>query len=77
MSHNVYIYILVMAGVTYLVRMLPLALIQKDHKSFCEIISVLRALRLPRGDDVPRDPHVNRKYGLRHRRLCRGADRGL
>lgn len=33
MSHNVYIYILVMAGVTYLVRMLPLALIQKEITS--------------------------------------------
>ena len=26
MSHNVYLYILVMAAVTYLIRMLPLAL---------------------------------------------------
>ena len=26
MSHNIYIYILVMAAVTYLIRMLPLAL---------------------------------------------------
>lgn len=33
MKHNVYIYILVMAGVTYLVRMLPLALIQKEITS--------------------------------------------
>ncbi len=33
MSHNIYIYILVMAGVTYLVRMLPLALIQKEITS--------------------------------------------
>ncbi len=33
MNHNVYIYILVMAGVTYLVRMLPLALIQKEITS--------------------------------------------
>ncbi len=33
MSHNVYIYILVMAGVTYLVRMLPLALIRKEITS--------------------------------------------
>ena len=30
MSHNVYIYILVMAGVTYLIRMLPLALSKKE-----------------------------------------------
>lgn len=33
MSHNVYIYILVMAGVTYLIRMLPMALIKKEITS--------------------------------------------
>ena len=30
MNHNFYIYLLVMAGVTYLIRMLPLALVKKD-----------------------------------------------
>jgi branched-subunit amino acid transport protein len=33
MSHNVYIYILVMAGVTYLIRLLPLTLIQKEFNN--------------------------------------------
>lgn len=33
MNHNVYIYILVMAGVTYLIRMLPLALFRKEITS--------------------------------------------
>ncbi|MDC7288940.1 AzlD domain-containing protein [Blautia schinkii] len=33
MSHNVYIYILVMAGVTYLIRMLPLVLSRKEITS--------------------------------------------
>lgn len=33
MSHNVYLYILVMAGVTYLIRMLPLALAKKEITS--------------------------------------------
>lgn len=33
MKHNIYIYILVMAGVTYLIRLLPLTLIRKDIKS--------------------------------------------
>ena len=33
MSHNIYIYILVMAGVSYLIRMLPLTLIQKEIKN--------------------------------------------
>lgn len=30
MPHNVYLYIFVMAGVTYLIRMLPLTLIRKE-----------------------------------------------
>ncbi|MDE6912039.1 MAG: AzlD domain-containing protein [Lachnospiraceae bacterium] len=30
MAHNVYLYIFVMAGVTYLIRMLPLALSKKE-----------------------------------------------
>ncbi len=33
MNHNVYLYILVMAGVTYLIRLLPLTLIRKEIKN--------------------------------------------
>ena len=33
MEHNVYIYILIMAGVSYLIRVLPLTLIRKEIKS--------------------------------------------
>lgn len=33
MKSNIYIYILVMAGVTYLIRMLPLALVKKEITS--------------------------------------------
>ena len=33
MSHNVYVYILVMAGVTYLIRMLPLVLFRREITS--------------------------------------------
>ena len=33
MNHNIYLYILVMAGVTYLIRLLPLTLIRKEIKS--------------------------------------------
>lgn len=33
MTHNIYIYILVMALVTYLIRVLPLVLIRKEIKS--------------------------------------------
>ena len=33
MQHNIYLYILVMAVVTYLIRLLPLTLIQKEIKN--------------------------------------------
>ena len=33
MIHNVYLYILVMAAVTYTIRMLPLVLIRKEIKN--------------------------------------------
>ncbi|MDY3918725.1 MAG: AzlD domain-containing protein [Candidatus Limivivens sp.] len=33
MSHNIYLYILVMASVTYLIRMLPLTLIRREIKN--------------------------------------------
>ena len=33
MQHNIYIYILVMFGVTYLIRVLPLTLIRKEIKN--------------------------------------------
>lgn len=33
MSHNYYLYILVMAGVTYLIRILPLVLIRKEIRN--------------------------------------------
>ena len=33
MNHNIYLYILVMAAVTYLIRMLPLALSRKEITS--------------------------------------------
>ncbi|MGN0156048.1 MAG: AzlD domain-containing protein [Lachnospiraceae bacterium] len=33
MKHNIYIYMIIMAGVTYLIRVLPLTLIRKEIKS--------------------------------------------
>lgn len=33
MTHNIYMYILVMAGVTYLIRLLPLVLLKRPIKS--------------------------------------------
>ncbi|MDO4306388.1 MAG: AzlD domain-containing protein [Eubacteriales bacterium] len=54
MSHNVYLYILVMAGVTYLIRMLPLALFRKEItspfvKSFLDYVpyACLSAMTFP------------------------------
>lgn len=32
-EHNIYVYMLIMAGVTYLIRVLPLTLIRKEIKS--------------------------------------------
>ena len=40
MSGNVYVYILVMAVVTYLIRMLPLALIRKPIRRFSEKVGL-------------------------------------
>ncbi len=54
MAHNVYLYIFVMAGVTYLIRMLPLALSKKEItnnyiKSFlyCVPYACLAAMTFP------------------------------
>lgn len=33
MEHNIYIYLLIMAGVTYAIRVLPLTLIRKEIKN--------------------------------------------
>lgn len=33
MSHNIYVYLLIMAGVTYAIRVLPLTLIRKQIKN--------------------------------------------
>ena len=52
MNHNVYLYILVMAGVTYLIRLLPLTLIKKEIKNVCQVLSLLRPLRHPVRHDL-------------------------
>lgn len=33
MTHNIYVYMLIMAGVTYLIRVIPLTLIRKEIKN--------------------------------------------
>ena len=35
MTHNIYLYIAIMAGVTYAIRVLPLTLIRKQIKNRC------------------------------------------
>ena len=75
MKPNVYIYILVMAGVTYLIRMLPLALAKKEItnpfiKSFLFYVpyACLAAMTFP-GDFVG-----NGKCNFSCSGICSGAD---
>ena len=70
MNHNIYIYILVMAGVTYLIRMLPLALSRKE-------ITVLCALCMPGSHDVSGNPFCYGQCDLGSSRICGCADRSV
>lgn len=63
MAHNIYLYILVMAGVTYLIRMLPLAL-AKNHQQLYQILSVLCTICMPRRDDLSSNPAFHCKHLL-------------
>ena len=57
MNHNIYIYIFVMAAVTYLIRMLPLTLIRKEIKStYIKSFFILCPLRDACGYDIPGNP---------------------
>ena len=55
MKHNIYLYILVMAAVTYLIRVLPLTLIKKEIKN-----KTVRSFLFYRGADpcMAQDKHV-------------------
>lgn len=56
MENNIYLMIFVMAGVTYLIRMLPLALGEKrDYQSVYTFFFVLCAVCLSRCHDVSGD----------------------
>ena len=61
MNRNVYVYILVMAGVTYLIRLLPLTLIKKEIRNVYKILSLLCPLRNPVRHDLPGHPS---RHGL-------------
>ena len=78
MKPDVYLYILVMAGVTYLIRVIPLALTKKgDHQSFYKIFSVLCAVCMSGGYDLSGNFVCHIKCDLRSCGLCSGSDRSL
>ena len=72
----IYLYIGVMALVTYLIRVIPLTVFRKkDREPVHPFVSVLCAVYLPDCHDVPGDPLCN---GERHKRACRrGGGSGL
>ena len=75
MTHNIYLYIFVMAGVTYLIRMLPLALSKKrDYQQLYQVFSILCALCLPCRHDVSGNParHCEHLLGTCRAGYCRG-----
>lgn len=63
MKPNVYLYILVMAGVTYLIRMLPLVLFKREITSpLCKILSVLCAICMSCCYDISGNPDSNGRW---------------
>ena len=78
MSHNVYLYILVMAAVTYLIRMLPLALAKKrDPKPVYQVLSVLCAICLSGSHDLSGHPESHRQHHFRRRGILRSPYCGI
>ena len=75
MKPNVYIYILVMAGVTYLIRMLPLALAKKEITNpFIKSFLFYVPLCLSGSYDVSGDFVGNGKCNFSCSGICSGAD---
>ena len=81
MSHNIYIYILVMAAVTYLIRMLPLALSRKEItspfiRSFLYYVpyACLAAMTFP-AILICRDQCHNKSHSSRDHTVCGKKDR--
>ena len=53
MTYNVFIYIACMAGVTFLIRVLPLTLIRREiKKQNAQVVSLLRTIRHACGHDL-------------------------
>ena len=73
MTHNIYIYILIMAAVSYTIRVLPLPLIRKPLEN--QFLQSFRRGRPPgmlqlypqAPDSAPHHLH----HGLPHRSLCK------
>ena len=40
MTHNIYIYILIMGGISYLIRVLPMTLIRKPLKNYVPYVTL-------------------------------------
>jgi len=75
MRVEVFLYILVMAAVTYLIRMLPLTLIRrKNHEPHTALVSLLCAVRHAFRHDLPGNSHRHRQRHQRRARLCRRFD---
>ena len=77
MSHNIYIYILVMAAVTYLIRMLPLALSRKEITSPFIRSFLYYVLRMSGSHDISGDPFCHRQCDLGCCGIYCGTDRGI
>ena len=69
--YNNYIYIAVMALVSYTIRILPLTLIRKPIKSVYSVVSVLRSIRDAVSHDLPGDCPCNTEPCFRRTRACR------
>lgn len=78
MSHNIYIYILVMAAVTYLIRMLPLALSRKEITSpFIRSFLYYVPYACLAAMTFPADPFCHRQCDLGCCGIYCGTDRGI
>lgn len=67
----IYAYIFVMAGVTYLIRMLPLTLIQKkSYQCVCPVIFVLYSICLSGSHDISGNFICHCVCGFWIRRIC-------
>ena len=75
MGNNVYIYILIMALVTFAIRALPLTLIRKEIKSpFYKVLFILCSLCNPVGNDGTCHILCHKERILSRSRFYRGSD---